>query len=198
VSSEKWEPVRSSEGVQTYFRWIETKTGIKTRERKGEMIIGCTVGDATDILTDTRLSANWMTNIKESFEIKRLNPYEWYTYTLFHIPWPFENRDMVSYLTMKTNPENGNTSISIISKEEFIPCKSRITRLTDYIANWSIVRIDSYRIRITFTAVSGSPPAFPRWIQDPIIENMFHNNLINLKAYILLNKGRNSQISYQR
>ncbi|HJX70996.1 MAG TPA: hypothetical protein VJ346_03560 [Bacteroidales bacterium] len=188
----EWEVVQDSEGVQTSVRWIETGKGIKTRERKGEMFINCSVDDVTGILTDAKSSACWMRNVEESFDLERVNQSEWYTYTVFNIPWPFENRDLVSYMTMKTNSENRNTNISIVSMEDYIPCKSRITRLTDYMANWSIVRINYSRIRITFTAISGSPPTVPRWIQDPVVENIFHGNLINLKAYILSNKKSNS------
>lgn len=198
VNLGKWETVKNSQGVQTYVRWIETGEGIQTRERKGEMVINCTVEDATGILTDTKSTASWMRNVKESFELNRLNQSEWYTYTLFDIPWPFENRDLVSYLTLRINTENESTNINIISKEEYVPCKSRISRLTDYAANWSIVRINQCRIKITFTAVTSSPPAFPRWIQDPVVEHIFHNNLVNLKAYILLNRKQNSPPSCQK
>jgi hypothetical protein len=187
----KWKIVKNSDGVQTYVRWIEAENGIKTRERKGEMIIDCSAGDAIGIITDAESSANWMNNVKESFDLERVNQFEWYTYTLFKIPWPFMNRDLVSYVTTKTNSENGSTQINIKSAEDYIPCKSNITRLTDYVANWNIVCISDSRVKITFTAITSSPPTFPRWIQDPVVENMFHNNLIHLKAYILLNKKQN-------
>jgi hypothetical protein len=184
----KWEMVKSSHDVQTYVRWVKTSEGTITRERKGEMIIECTVDDVTDILTDSKSSAKWMRNVKESFELKRLNRFEWYNYTLFNIPWPFENRDLVSFLTMKTSPDRDRVDIHIISEDEYIPHKSRIERLTNYIANWSIIRVSNCRIKITFSAITNAPPMFPRWIQDPVVENLFHNNLIHLKAYILLNK----------
>ena len=188
VNNDKWETVKSSQGVQTFVRWIETVNGIKTRERKGEMYIDCSPEDAIAILKDTKSSSGWMNNVKESFELDRINQHEWYTYTLFNMPWPFEKRDLVSFQKMIRDAENKNTIINIISREDYIPYKSRITRLTEYIAKWSIVSINQCRIKITFTAVTSSPPIFPRWIQDPIVENMFHNNLVNLKAYILLNK----------
>ena len=189
----QWETTKNSEGVQTYVRWIENTEGIKTRERKGEMFINCTVEDAISIITNARSTEHWMKNVKESFDIKRINSFEWYTYTLFNIPWPFENRDLVSSNIIKTNIEKDSANINIISREDYIPSKSGIKRLTDYTANWGIVRISEEKVRVTFTAITNTPPMFPRWIQDPVLEHIFHNNLVNLKTFIILHKksGRN-------
>ena len=189
----QWETTKNSEGVQTYVRWIEIAEGIRTRERKGEMVIDCTVEDATSIITNARSTEHWMKNVKESFDIKRINSFEWYTYTLFNIPWPFENRDLVSSNIIKTNIEKDSANINIISREDYIPSKSGIKRLTDYTANWGIVRISEEKVRVTFTAITNTPPMFPRWIQDPVLEHIFHNNLVNLKTFIILHKksGRN-------
>ena len=189
----QWETTKNSEGVQTYVRWIEIAEGIRTRERKGEMVIDCTVEDATSIITNARSTEHWMKNVKESFDIKRVNSHEWYTYTLFNIPWPFENRDLVSSNIIKTNIEKDSANINIISREDYIPSKSGIKRLTDYTANWGIVRITEEKVKVTFTAITNTPPMFPRWIQDPVLEHIFHNNLVNLKTFIILHKtsGRN-------
>ena len=189
----QWETTKNSEGVQTYVRWIEIAEGIRTRERKGEMVIDCTVEDATSIITNARSTEHWMKNVKESFDIKRINSFEWYTYTLFNIPWPFENRDLVSSNIIKTNIEKDSANINIISREDYIPSKSGIKRLTDYTANWGIVRITEEKVKVTFTAITNTPPMFPRWIQDPVLEHIFHNNLVNLKTFIILHKksGRN-------
>ena len=189
----QWETIKNSEGVQTYVRWIENTEGIRTRERKGEMVIDCTIEDAVRIITNAKSTEHWMKNVKESFDIKRVNSFKWYTYTLFNIPWPFENRDLVSSNTIKTNIEKDSTIISIISREDYFPFKSGIKRLTGYTANWGIVRITEEEVRVTFTAITSTPPMFPRWIQDPILEHIFHKNLVNLKTFIILHKesGRN-------
>jgi len=184
----KWEMVKNSQGVQTFVRWVANTEGVKRRERMGEMIVDCPVEVVISVITDAKSSSSWMSSVKESHDLKRVNTFEWYTYTLFNIPWPFENRDLVSNNTMKTNTGNDSTNINIISREDYIPIKSGVTRLTDYTATWGIVRIGKEKVRITFTAITNTPPMFPRWIQDPVLENMFHNNLVNLKAYILLNK----------
>lgn len=184
----QWETTKNSDGVQTYVRWIEDTEGVRTRERKGEMVIECTVEDAIGIITNAKSTEHWMRNVKESIDIKRVNSFEWFNYILFDIPWPFNDRDLVSRNTIKTSAEKDSALISIISMEDFIPFRSGINRLTDYTASWSIVSITNEKVRITFTAITSTPPMFPRWIQDPVLEHIFHKNLVNLKAFIILHK----------
>ncbi len=180
----EWKSLKSSDGVITYERWIETDKNNKTRERKGEMTVECTMEEIIGILTDTKCSAKWMKNILEIYDLKKVNTNEWFTYTLFDIPWPFNNRDLVSNVKLKSVFEKGVSSISIESRENYIPSKPKTIRLTNYTANWYIKYLDKKKTKIIFTAITDEPPMFPRWIQDPIVENMFHNNLVNLKAYI--------------
>jgi hypothetical protein len=56
--------------------------------------------------------------------------------------------------------------------------------LIDYNATWTITEISSQQVQNIFSAISDTPPLFPRYIQDPVIEKMFHNNLVRLKELL--------------
>lgn len=191
IKPSEWESLKSSDGVTTYERWIVSAGNNKTRERKGEMMVESSIEEVIAILSNTKSSAVWMKNISETYDLKKISSNEWFTYTLFHIPWPFSNRDLVSNVKLQTISEKGAASINIESRENFIPSKPKTIRLTNYKANWKIKSIDKNKIKIIFTAITDEPPMFPRWIQDPIVENIFHNNLVNLKQYIRLHKTVN-------
>ena len=179
-----WELVKNTNGVQTFYRWTTNEKGISFRERKGEMIIRCTMQEAVRVISDTKSTKEWMTSVDEIYDLERISPNEWYTYTLFNIPWPLNNRDLISF--NKLNPDHGNgaVTIDITCKDRFAPLKNGVTRLTDYKAVWHITRQDEKNISISFTAASSAPPSLPRYIQDPIIEKIFHNNLIRLKEIL--------------
>jgi hypothetical protein len=140
--------------------------------------------EAIQLIADPKSTSKWMSGIEENYELKKINQYEWYTYTLFSIPWPFSKRDLVSYYKIIRNPDLKNVTIDIHSRDNYIPLKSKITRLTSYQAIWRIVQQSQGFIQISFTAASSAPPAFPRYIQDPVIEKMFHNNLIRFKEIV--------------
>jgi len=62
--------------------------------------------------------------------------------------------------------------------------KPGIERLHDYKATWTITETAPQKVHIEFSAMSNTPPMFPGYIQDPVIEKMFHNNLFRLKELL--------------
>ena len=148
------------------------------------MDIGCSFQEAVRIISDAKNTNQWMSGIDESKNLNIANKNEWYTYTIFSIPWPFSKRDLVSLNQLTADPVRGITTINVFCKEKYLPMKPDILRLEDYTAQWKITKTGENSIHLTFLAASSSPPAFPRYIQDPVIERMFHNNLVRLKELL--------------
>jgi hypothetical protein len=181
VTYSDWEEVRNTGGVKTFVRWLYNGDGTKTRERKGEILTDCNLKTTIGLLTDASATKEWMSGVSENYVLSHTNPKQWYTYTLYNIPWPFNKRDLVSSYELKNTAENKSATITINSKAGYIPEKHGIARLKSYNATWTITETSSHQVFIVFNAMSDSPPLFPRYIQDPVIEKMFHNNLIRLK-----------------
>jgi hypothetical protein len=182
--TEQWKEARTSDGVQTFFRWVVSDDGVTFRERKGEMEIQCSLTEAVKILSDAQHTDKWMTGIEDSKNLSRPGNNQWYTYTLFRVPWPFSKRDLVSLNRITTNHLQSVVLIDVICKENHLPLKPDVTRLTDYRAQWKITQLENNKIHLSIIAASSTPPAFPRYIQDPVIEKIFHNNLVRLKELL--------------
>jgi hypothetical protein len=176
-----WKMVKNDEGVQTYFRWVTKDDGTEYRERKGEVIAACTVQEALQMISNSESIKKWMANIEEHYNLEYVSADKWVNYTLFNIPWPFSNRDLVSLYQLNTDPVKKTVTLIISCKDTYIPLKKGITRLTDYHAKWSLVKNGEQSTCISMTMSSSTPPLFPRYIQDPIIEKVFHGNLVRLK-----------------
>ena len=179
-----WEVVKNTSGVKTYVRWLYYIDGRKTRERKGEILLDCSLDRTIGILTDATSTKKWMSGISENYLLTQTNPKQWYTYTLYDIPWPFNKRDLVSAYDLNYMPGNKSATIKIQSQAGYIPEKSGIERLIDYNATWTITETSLQQVQIIFSAISDTPPLFPRYVQDPVIEKMFHNNLVRLKELL--------------
>lgn len=52
-------------------------------------------------------------------------------------------------------------------------------------SSWQLERSTSgVKTYVSFSAISNDPPMFPRYLQDPVVIRMFHNNLVNLKKML--------------
>jgi hypothetical protein len=183
-NSESWEKIRYKDGVTSYYRWISKPDGISFRERKGEMIMPGTLSNAIHVITDPGFISKWMSGVGECKNLTEPANGEWYSYTVFSMPWPLNKRDLVSHNKLRTDTGKGITVIEVTCKDKYIHVKPGVTRLTDYKAQWKITKLDENRIHLVFIASSSAPPSFPRYIQDPVIEKVFHNNLVRLKETV--------------
>jgi hypothetical protein len=182
-----WMSIKSSKDVSTYFRWVTSETGSTYRERKGIIYSECSMDEAVHYVTNADLAKKWMNNLDENYNLKTINRSEWYTYTLFDIPWPLNKRDMVSQYKVYSDSITKVTTIIITSSDKYISLKPGISRIHNYVAIWSITEYGK-QVRITFQISANNPPEFPRYIQDPLIDRVFHNNLVRLKDLLATRK----------
>lgn len=180
----EWTMVKNEQGVQTFFRWISREDGTAYRERKGETIINCSVAEAIEMITVPESTKKWMANIKENYILENVSKDKWLNYTLFSIPWPFSNRDLVSLYHLSADHSGKSAILTIECKDTHIPPKDGITRLTDYHATWTLMQTGEKSVKVSLVMSSSSPPVFPRYIQDPVIEKVFHGNMVRLKEVL--------------
>lgn len=182
--SAAWKIVEQSEGITLYERWVKVSHDLEVRERKGIFTVHATVDQAVDLICDAGLASTWMKGVSDSYIIRGDSGSDWYAYTFYSIPWPFDDRDLVSHNTVKRDDPGGSVIIYMQSEEGIMPEVDDVQRLRNYTARWEVTPVGPNLTRITFLARSDEPPAFPRWIMDPIVKNAFLENLENLKSLL--------------
>jgi len=181
MAAETWKEVESKSGITIYERWVKINSNLTVKERKGEMTIKGSVNSVVDLLSDPSKAKLWMENVSEAYLVKKESDREWASYTYFSLPWPFENRDMISVSRLNFNNPVSAT-IEMISKENALPTKKNVKRLANYKATWKIADLGNGHIFISFSTISYTSPEYPRFIQDPIVRKVFMRNLLKLKV----------------
>jgi len=182
-ATEKWELINNSDGIATYVRWVKVNNELSVRERKAEFIIQSEIHEIVQAITQPEFVKLWMNNVTENKILKRVNENEFYTYTLFDLPWPFSNRDLISCYSIRYNNTSKTVDIVIESKENMYKTKEGITRIEKYKAKW-FIKQSGKKAQIEFRAITYTKPEMPRYIQDPVMQKTFHQNLLNLKNFL--------------
>jgi len=184
ASTESWVLIDSESGINMYERWISVNTDLRVKERKGEMTIKGDLNDVLRVLTDPAKTNLWVNHVSSAYMIRKVSDQSWYSYTYFALPWPFDNRDMISYSNLKYNPDHSLARIEMTSRETTIPLKPGAKRLNNYKAVWELKKAGLNRTQVIFSAVSFNPPEYPRIIQDKVMRGTFMDNLVNLKGLL--------------
>jgi hypothetical protein len=177
-----WKMVDLESGIRVYERWVTIDNGLSVRERRGEFEMQADAGQLAAFIMDVSKWETWMSQVETARVIGQKTPDKFYVYTRFSVPQPFSQRDLVSMVTLTTSLDAQTWTIDLKSAEGVLPEYKGINRVGCYQAKWTLTKVGTNKVRVGFTALSGEPPAFPRWIQDPIIKRMFMNNLTNLKG----------------
>lgn len=179
-----WALCYESDRIYIYERWLKRNGGDSIRERKGDMMVNCTVDAALKYITNYENQKNWMKNVEDNILIKRKSDTNWITYTVFSLPWPFSDKDVVSEYHVKEIIPGSYIQIKINSIKNMIKETDGISRINNYDATWTITKINDKKVSISFCASSDAKPVAPLFIQDPIMRKTFFKNLLNLRTIL--------------
>ena len=178
-----WKKVETRSEITLYERWVCAGAQLTVKERKGEMVIRSTMDKVIRTLKDPASTRLWMENVREAYLIRKTTENEWYSYTCFSLPWPFDDRDLVC-VSKLTRINSREAIIEMKSCEKICPLKDRCSRLTNYKAVWRITENSNGTIAISFTAVTYKAAEYPRFIQDRIVRQAFMQSMENLKGLL--------------
>lgn len=181
---ETWTRVNTGSEIRLYERFVKINAGLEVKERRGEMTVNAPVKEVLSLISDPERTAEWMDHVSSADLLRRKSEAEWYTYTCFSLPWPFDNRDMVSLFRCIPNKDGSIVRVEMSSQETTIPLKPNIKRLRNFKASWELIALKAGQTRIAFTAVSFEAPEFPRIIQDKVMRKTFVGNLENFKELL--------------
>lgn len=181
LSEDDWTLCYESDKIYIYERWIKKQNGLPLRERKGVMVVNSNVANAVYSITNVEVQKKWMKNVQTSKMIAKKSDTCWFSYTMFELPWPLDNRDVISENHLKVSKLRDYAEININSTKNLIRETEGISRITNYKASWVIKKVNETKIIITFTATSDSQQIAPASILDPIMRRTFQKNLLNLR-----------------
>ena len=183
-NEQAWELLENAEGVKIYYRWVDVSENVRVRERKAEIMVHSSMEKSLKMITDVQLIGTWMSGIKKSMILHRDHAEKWYTYMLYGLPWPFNDREIITLNTLTYSAKRDKVFLRMQSSDEGYPPARGVERLTHYKASWELFEVKPSRTRRVFIARSEDPPAFPRCVQDPVIKKVFYRNMLSLKELL--------------
>lgn len=178
-----WKVVSITSEIEVYERWIYFPEKRKTRERKGVFYVTNEVKEIVEMTSQAGGVRLWMTGVEESKDLDQQM-----VYLLFHVPWPFSDKDLVAKVIVSDSLKPGCATIHYSAVSEYLPLNPEADRLLSYEATWTITKMNSGLTKVVFTVFSDTPPIAPRWIQDPVTLKLFKKNLLQLRE-LLINHG---------
>jgi hypothetical protein len=178
ASAGKWETIKQDKGVTLSSRWLTFGDSLKTREISSRFVADADIQSVLAHLLHPGKVLAWNDGAR-SMKVLNREEHTWITHTVYDIPYPFSQQDLVVKNTMLA--ENGKTIILISALPDFIAPLKNVTRQQLYFGKWELVPLDSRTTRVSFSAISFSKSGIPRFVRDPVIQNKLFNSFVRLK-----------------
>ncbi len=160
-SQYKWKLTRDKDGIKVY-QAENPKSKFKSIK------VECTLQGSFDklisVLTDIDHLKEWVYNMKMSYLIKKITPYDLYYYTETTIPWPMANRDAVVHLRVMKDSLHRFVKVSSNSENRFVPEKSGKVRIVYSSVNWYVTMPTAKTISVVYTFEADPGGSLPAWL----------------------------------
>lgn len=178
-STEPWVLYKNKSGIKVYKK--NTHTGLV--KLKAQTTLKAKVSDFVFLLEDTENATQWLDGVISVSVIKHLSEVENIVYSVFNAPWPFKNRDMLTYsiyqyyddgsllIKMKTAPP---------SLTDGIEKNGNNIAITGVEASWRLTPVQDGMLEITYMAYADPGGSLPNWLINQFALSGAFNTFKNL------------------
>lgn len=175
-----WNLAKNEDGIKIYTRAYE---GSPLKEFKAMMVLNGSVKKIEGVLDDVEAYSDWQENVTTSKILKKLNDTAMYVYYTADLPWPIDDRDIVSY-SLKKRINKNHIYYDIRGADDFIPENSDFIRIRKTVGSWDVKLLEDGKVNVEYKFFGDSGGNLPAWLINLFIVDGPHKTMLNLKNKI--------------
>ena len=156
----------------------------KVKPIKVECIFNATAAQLVAVITDIKNYPEWAYHTKVATVVKQVSPAELYYYSEVAVPWPGQNRDFVSHVTVEQHPETKVITIEAPNVTGMVPLKPNLYRLTASKGKWVITPEGADKIHVIYELQIDASGNAPAWLINMFATDGPLQTFIKLKTQL--------------
>lgn len=173
----QWKLAYNENGIKVYTR--TTASGLK--EFKGICEVDASLYNLSALIEDVENHKSFIYGVKESAILKRNNDASKFVYSVVDMPWPLDDRDMVSKTNAVHIKSEKQVKIAMKASPSQHPEQEDLVRMHEARGFWQFDYIAEDRSLVTYQFVS-DPNNIPNWVVNMFIIDAPKKTLKNLQA----------------
>jgi hypothetical protein len=145
--AQDWELSKDENNIKVYKG---TSDSSRFKIIKVEAEMAGTLKKLIAVLKDVGNNKNWVYNTKRSHLVKTINENEFLYYAETHLPWPFDNRDMVIRMHFELDEVRNMLNVKATGEPDAAPEVSGKVRIRKFDGNWNVKFDGANRITIVY------------------------------------------------
>jgi hypothetical protein len=166
ISAQSWTFVKEQEGIKLFTRKDD---GSSLKSFKGVMDVTSTMDKVCDLLGNVKNHDWWDENLREIKVLTYEKDKYFQYYLIYHVPWPFTDRDLCVEANVNTDPLTGRRTITATPLSNVIPEKPDLIRIKKYWQKWTIQPMENGVIHLTLEGFVDPAGNVPYWLYNMVI-----------------------------
>ena len=162
---------------------------IKFKEFRLEATINAPVEKLVAAMNDIENYTEWMSDLKSVELVKQVSDEELITYSVIEVPFPFDNRDIVTVYNFSGNKNNGIVRIDMESMNDLLPEEEGLIRITIARGFWEFTPLSAEQTSIIYQFVADPGGSIPAWLTNMFLIEGPMKTVENLNEFLLDFKG---------
>ena len=187
-----WQLIKNSDGIKVFSR-ENSKTKLDeifvTAEAKAS------VASFVSVVRDASNHKNWIYLCKEGKVIRFINPNEWIYYNESNAPWPIEDRDVVTKVSVIQDAATGTVFVRSNTFKDSIPQKSHYIRIQHAKTQWAFTPEKNGFTKIGLNISIDLGGSIPKWLMRLTASVGPYRTVKNLLVQVQRPKYRNANKS---
>ena len=171
-----WDLVKDKNGVRIYVRPTE---GSSYKTYKGEATLAMTMEELYRVLIDVENYDKWVYECADSRLQSKVDNSEYTYYSIMHLPFPFDNRDMTTTIHISF----GNDTIILATKlkKPDQPQPKGLVAVTAYDEVTTLVKVDDHHVKMIMEGYFEPGGSLPAWLMNMFLSEGPHESIMNIK-----------------
>jgi len=133
------------------------------------MDITSTMDKVCNLLGNVKNHSWWDENLREIKVLTYEKDKYFQYYLIYHVPWPFTDRDLCVEANVNTDPLTRRRTITATPLSNVIPEKPGLIRITKYWQKWTIQPMENGVIHLTLEGFVDPAGNVPSWLYNMVI-----------------------------
>ena len=172
-----WELRRDENGIKIYSR---RPNGGKLVELRLLTQFNATPDQLINALLNIQNYPNWIYGSKRAGIIKKINDHDIIYFTEAHLPWPIQDRDLVTELTITPATTVAPLTVQAKSVQGILPPKPHFIRVPYSLATWHITPEGTSKVNIDYTFSIDPGGSIPGWLVNMTIAGGPYKSFVKL------------------
>ena len=166
LQAQSWTFVKEQDGIKLFTR---KEDGVALKSFKGIMDVKSSMEKVCDLLGNVKNHDWWDENLREIKVLKYEQDRYFQYYLIYHVPWPFTDRDLCVEARVTTDPVTGRRTIAASPLLNVVAEKPDLIRITKYWQKWTIQPMENGVIRLTLEGFVDPAGNVPSWLYNMVI-----------------------------